>query len=239
MNKIKFQLLSSALFDETAIVDISLNDNVLATDAIIATSGTTLVYNVDNFQDLNRVKLFLKNGMSFADEFIKETFSDQGEITDVKKSNIDLTVDQIDDIVLFVYSVSISQDNGTTWEDITIGKELNPQFVVFKNYTSNNLTSYIRSTDHSTNQLCSMAETYFETNEALAINGEEFSFYFSKDTSQKYLNNFLIDPTVYQVLKVKGFQPGKYVCLVSEENRSSFDSIIDQEQMYTPPLYRP
>lgn len=227
------------MFDETAVIDISLNNNVLATDIVIETSGTTLVYDVDNFQDLNRVSLFLKNGMSVASDFIKETLTDQEVITKVKKSEIDLTIDQIDDIVLFVYSVSISQDNGITWEDITIGKELNPQFVVFKNYTSNNLTSFIKSTDHLTNRLCFMAENYFETNESLAINGKEFSFYFSKDTSQKYLNNFLIDPTVYQVLKIIGAQPGTHACLVSEENRSSFDDIIDQEVIYSVPLYRP
>lgn len=240
MNKIKFELLSSALFDETAVIDISLNDNVLATDVIVQNSETTLIYDVDNFQDLNSVSLSMKNGESAGDEYIEQTIVDQGEISSgIIKSSINLTLDQIDDIVLFVYSVKISQDNGVTWEDITIKKESNAQYIVFSTVdTINNIvtnTSNIKSSNYNQSELINITEAYFGSNEALVIKGNELSFTFSKDTSNKYIDDFLIDFSLCETSrKVTRSEPGCWVYKYSPDNRSLFDSILDKEEIYYP-----
>lgn len=230
MNKIKLKLMSTQMFDETAIVDIFYNDVKVLSDITISSDGTECIFDVENNSNLyNNIKIFQHN-----------FFEVPSEILDVKRDNdfnpiISTNLSYLEDITLFLYSVEISNNSGSTWVDVTPCNEKNPQNVSFEDETyiySRVFSDFLSSTDHA-----KINKEIFGKDYCFIIRNQETDFWIpsiekSNNITEIYINGVLLNDLSMNKVKKRNSIPieYEYVSLTNQENFELIKSKFSMSQ---------
>lgn len=199
MNKVKLKLLSTQDMDETAIINVYFKDIKVVENYSVSTNGSEIIFNVDDFELYNKVKVDVLNFHVFDHSIaIKSTPLFVEGILVGETKILDFNDEDFQTVLLFLESVEISNNDGNTWIDVTPTGKNNPCDVGIVDDNFHHMLAYVQSKFSEPMYNYIDVENYPNTNGYANIFDKPSSEFFIPSFERiENINSVIIDNKLY------------------------------------------